>query len=482
MRAPAFGLAVAFLGIAPGAAQPPLPDAARPRILVGPDILVSRDGDFQHVELMVAANPRQPRNLVGAAITPFDDGNGTTSYASFDGGLSWRAAGFREALGDPQVAFTQKGTALFTTLAEVARDGHTGSALYVYRSEDGGLTWSRPVDLGASYDHEQIVVDRTMGARAGRVYLGALWGYPVYRVGVFRSDDDGRTWTGPVESANGGGELGVNVCPMQVLSDGALFVPYIDFEFKLERHWGDRVMHFWSVVSTDGGITFSGPRPIVTVIYPETPPTHFQPFPMFAADTLGSTFRNRIYAAWNVVRDGRPQIVTAWSADRGKSWSDARPLPAAASGEQFQPALAVNDQGVLGITWYETVGEGSGEGCAHPGCFNEYFTASVDGGLTLLPPVRVSSVPSYSRWRLSTENSHGNGGDYMGLTADREGAFHPFWADSRSGTFQIYTAVVKVEVPAASTVPAAKSAGEPVRARQPTPPATENPKRRKGQP
>ena len=32
---------------------------------------------------------------------------------------------------------------------------------------------------------------------------------------------------------------------------------------------------------------------------------------------------------------------------------------------------------------------------------------------------------------------------------DATGAFHPFWADSRTGTFQIYTAVVKVEEPAA---------------------------------
>jgi hypothetical protein len=32
----------------------------------------------------------------------------------------------------------------------------------------------------------------------------------------------------------------------------------------------------------------------------------------------------------------------------------------------------------------------------------------------------------------------------MGLAADREGVFHPFWADARSGTFQIYTAAVTV--------------------------------------
>ena len=35
----------------------------------------------------------------------------------------------------------------------------------------------------------------------------------------------------------------------------------------------------------------------------------------------------------------------------------------------------------------------------------------------------------------------------MGLTADKDGVFHPFWADSRSGTFQIYTARVQVETP-----------------------------------
>jgi hypothetical protein len=35
----------------------------------------------------------------------------------------------------------------------------------------------------------------------------------------------------------------------------------------------------------------------------------------------------------------------------------------------------------------------------------------------------------------------------MGLTADKEGVFHPFWADARSGTFQVYSARVKIEVP-----------------------------------
>ena len=39
------------------------------RIAVGPNVLVSRDGDVSHVESAVAANPGDPLNLVATAIT-----------------------------------------------------------------------------------------------------------------------------------------------------------------------------------------------------------------------------------------------------------------------------------------------------------------------------------------------------------------------------------------------------------------------------
>ena len=37
--------------------------------MVGPDYLVSRDGDRPHVEVMAASNPRDPKNLLAGAIT-----------------------------------------------------------------------------------------------------------------------------------------------------------------------------------------------------------------------------------------------------------------------------------------------------------------------------------------------------------------------------------------------------------------------------
>src|SRR5439155_21141571 len=35
-------------------------------------------------------------------------------------------------------------------------------------------------------------------------------------------------------------------------------------------------------------------------------------------------------------------------------------------------------------------------------------------------------------------------GDYAGLTADRDGTFHPYWIDNRTGWHQVWTAAVNV--------------------------------------
>ena len=138
--------------------------------MVGPDYLVSRDGDRPHVEIMAAANPRDPRNLLAGAITftRTDGGAATKAYVSFDGGVQWEDIVFPEQKemggGDPQVAFTGAGTAIFATLATRADEtGRTRAFLHAYRSEDGGRTWSAPFDLGASYDHPMLAADQSSG-------------------------------------------------------------------------------------------------------------------------------------------------------------------------------------------------------------------------------------------------------------------------------------------------------------------------------
>src|SRR5258708_15864689 len=98
-------------------------DAPKPRILVGPNVLVSRDGDYPHVELMVAANPRNPKNLIGGAITATRLGGGTatTSYASLDGAYTSVSTAFPSQLQQgaraPQVPFSTPPTTLSPSFA-----------------------------------------------------------------------------------------------------------------------------------------------------------------------------------------------------------------------------------------------------------------------------------------------------------------------------------------------------------------------------
>src|SRR5262249_30926228 len=121
--------------------------------------------------------------------------------------------------------------------------------------------------------------------------------------------------------------------------------------------------------------------------------------------------------------------------------------------------IAVNRDGTVGVFWYDT------RGLVGRDQWHVYFSASSDGGETFLPPVRVSSDPStpftdqnhrptpesvrqsaqsvgvlfrsaFSRWP--------DGGDYVGLTTDAAGVFHPVWADSRAGSFQLYTSRIQV--------------------------------------
>src|SRR5678816_885881 len=103
---------------------------------------------------MVSANPKNPKNLLGASIVMGrPDGSPLNKpYVSFDGGSSWTDVTLPEELadggGDPQTGFGIGGTAYFLGLSE---------GMNFYRSEDGGKTWSKAIPLGKGHDHEMLV-------------------------------------------------------------------------------------------------------------------------------------------------------------------------------------------------------------------------------------------------------------------------------------------------------------------------------------
>jgi hypothetical protein len=90
------------------------------------------------------------------------------------------------------------------------------------------------------------------------------------------------------------------------------------------------------------------------------------------------------------------------------------------------------------------------------------FSASLDGGETWSPSVRVSEAPK--KFEAKSESPiiagvYGSstvsfdlrryewiaGGHTAGLVADVMGGFHPFWVDNRTGKSQIWTTLVQVK-------------------------------------
>jgi hypothetical protein len=434
---------------------------AQARITVAPNILVSRDdANMPHAETMIAVNPKDEKNLIGTSIvfTNFEYGTTCKTYASKDGGYTWLPTSFPERFdygsADPQVVFGPRGTAYFNMLSS-----GKSNAIHFYRSEDGGFNWQKSKDL-AGADHPQMVVDQTDGNFSGRVYISIM--RSIRKLAVSRSEDDGRTFAETVEVPNPRGFFLLNMNPL-VFKDGTLFIPYLAWDDTGGKTPPSTVSEF--VTSTDGGKTFSEPIKILE-----------QPFKKYVAPTeLRGSFvggvgvvyavdrrTDRLYLAASDDRFGKRRVLFSFSADKGKTWSAARQVSpdVLAESSQFQPMIAVNNEGTVGVAWFDT------RDSKNQDSYNLYFAASIDGGQSFLPSRRISSEPSFpaaarnltpfsaqstgtaesANFRLRTAFGRwGDGGDYMGFTADAKGVFHPFWIDSRGGASQVYTTRITVD-------------------------------------
>jgi hypothetical protein len=125
-------------------------------------------------------------------------------------------------------------------------------------------------------------------------------------------------------------------------------------------------------------------------------------------------------------------------------------------------AIAVNRDGVVGISWYDRREHTDNLG------WHTRFSASLDGGDTWLPSERVAEQSNvavnvmrdprprpyssmYFQGTLSGSISpDGPGaGHFAGMAASADGSFHPLWVDNRTGVSQVWTAAVRVQGKAA---------------------------------
>jgi hypothetical protein len=447
-------------------------------ITVAAPVRISPPGTGNHWFTMIDAAPDDATQLLACGIRSMPRTNSWQGfvYHSEDGGAHWATAMIDSSSGalvsEEACAFGPDGHAYF--IAETWNERHEwqrfgNGILRLYRSLDNGRTWA-PVIVdptpGAWMDFARLAVDLTHGPQRGRVYI---FGNDRH---VAR-DTAPSSVTSPVYpmrySLDAGLHFGERVAlqmpqsiiggfpeAARVLPSGTVIAGYnnrytvsgvaptpIDTTKPIPLHVPQR--NFVEVVrSTDGGRTLEGP---ITVV-PSSG------FPGMAVDGSSGPQKGRLYLTWaDTVAAVRHVFLTS-SDDEGKTWTTPRVVDDSARVSRQSrrsefgiygvgsPHVAVNRDGVLGMSWVE---DGM---CGR-------FSASLDGGRTFLPSVALNPCPRDANATLdiaehlqtvpnvvSSIDEVGNpdfmrkgftirvesGGGAYGLAADAEGAFHPLWS------------------------------------------------------
>lgn len=457
-------------------------------IVVGPSVHVSSDQpDTPLAETWMAVNPRDPRVMIASSMAFPPDGRWASAmYRSVDGGKTWR----RSVHGphadkffwgaDPVVIFSSDGTAYYSDLewGSVGRapfDDEPGSHeihanVFMYRSDDGGQTWSDPIALYGN-DHSSIAVDESGGKYRGRVYvsyttgLHTVEGKPVQLLGFAYSDDGGRSYRQRVFAAPTVAPTdGISDCPsatdLLVTSDGTLVLTYT---CEVERA-KSYVQQTWALTSIDGGRTFDRPHLAASTAFSEIP--HREPemvdyWPRMAVDRSDGPRRDQLYLAYEDVADSHVRIMITSSRDAGRTWDNpVQVTDGRSKSDANTPAVAVSATGIVGVSWYDRRNDPRDE------CYEEYFSASLDGGATFLPNVALrgqatcpvnarnlqpnvtqslqASDGTYSMTLASAGPRFVNGGETQGLVGLSRGRFHLAWIDGSSGVLQLVATDVSV--------------------------------------
>jgi hypothetical protein len=384
-------------------------------------------------EPYLAVDPQDPiRMLALYQEDRFAEGGGARAltYAlSTDGGRRWRegllprlttaSGGTFTRASDPWVAFGPGQVAYCTGL--VFNETDSAGGVFASVSSDGGETWAAPVAVhvqgnGTIDDKDAVAVDlNPRSPYFGRVYVG--WdmspndpSQPQILV-VAHSTDSGTTWSAPATVFGQFGNIGI--------------LPLVDPGGVVHAIWlhleGAAAAWIASSYSTDGGDTWSAPEKVADVFDAPVPSSRTADgLPSAAIDpTTGNLF-----VVWQDQRftRGTDQVLLSVSADGKSGWSSPQRISDGPDGAaSFTPAVAVNDQGQVAVSYYSLRNSPRGNNLL----VDEYLTLGGPRGRPFSRGRRQSSASWDDRF-AAIAGGELFLGDYQGLAAAGRN-FFPLW-------------------------------------------------------
>lgn len=189
-----------------------------------------------------------------------------------------------------------------------------GITVWALRSEDDGVTWSKPMEITASVKKPEWTWYATgpgvgIQTRGGRLVIPANHATAdgVHRSHLFYSDDGGRTWALGAIAAPG-----TNESQVVELADGRLL-------HNMRNHPPRSPANFRNVgISADGGVTYAAPlREDPALIEPPAQASIIR----YGAVTAGG--RNRLLFS-NPAGARRERMTVRVSYDEGETWPVSR--------------------------------------------------------------------------------------------------------------------------------------------------------------
>lgn len=438
------------------------------------------------VEPYLAINPLDPQTLVGAwQQDRWSNGSARALVAatSRDGGRTWvrtplpfsrcgggnvMNGGDYERASDPWVTYSPDGTVHAMSLS--TRGGafqlNSANAMLASRSLDHGLTWSAPqaliLDDGNAFNDKNTMTADPYDAR----YVYAVWDRlmqndtgPAY---FARSSNGGASWE-PARPIYDPGVRNQTIGNLiVVLPSGRLVNVFTRISYP-----AGQVVRAWATAihSDDRGVTWSAPVQIAEMLSVGTvDPINGMRVrdgaivPAAAAGPDGA-----VYVAWQDARFSAGSvdaIALARSDDGGITWSAPLRASALPNVAAFTPALRVDADGTLGLTYYDL----RNDSFTAPFLADAWLARSVDRGETwvetrLGQSFDLSVAPNAGGLFL---------GDYTGLLS-HQGSFLPFFARANVGESVNRTDIVFTPVPrleSSQTVVDARARRQALRARQ----------------
>ncbi len=401
--------------------------------------------------------------------------NKFTGFArSTDGGATFTDGGTLPTnangdAGDPVMArHNASGRLYFATLQ------FAGAGVDVFESDDGGVSWSAPVQgapgkAGGSFsqDKEWIGVDNFSGSGNGNVYLverdfGS--GNGIY---FFRSTDNGTTF-GPlggtlIAAAGSGNVQGAFVT---VAPDHSVDIFYFDNSTVTEsikvRKSTDQGVTFGAAVTvaTLGTTGVNGDQGLVGIVNGATTATAFRSsaFPHAAVNPVNG----QLYVTYADKGAGtdKADVFFRTSGDGGATWSAATRVNSNATAtDQWSPTIAVStDGGKVGVFYYSRQDDPTGDNL-----FKYYGSIGTVSGTSVVfaPNFAVSDTTSLPEFGRDALVNSAYMGDYNQAVAV-PGAFEVSWADNRADLAgggsrkdpNVYFKSINLGLAVSSTVPA----------------------------